>query len=136
MWYDGPRIKKNEHKIPNLIHPTVKIRSDTKLGSGIVLFERAAIGYNIKIGNNVWVDAHVLLGHDVLIRNYTSIMPSSVVGGNCKIGELCIIGAGANIHPGMVIGNNSTVGIATTIIKNVPENTSVINFPRNVVRKK
>ena len=81
------------------------------------------------------MDAHVLIGHDVVIDNFAAIMPSSVIGGNCKIGKLCLIGSGSTIHPGIRIGNNSNVGIGTTIIKNVSENTSIINFPRNVERE-
>ena len=130
------QIKKNKHIIPTLIHPSVTIRSDVKLGVGVVILERAAIGYKTKIGDNVWVDAHVLIGHDAVIGNYSSIMPASAVNGNCKIGKLCLIGSGSTIHPGITIGDNSSVGIGTTIIKNVPNNTNIINFPRNVERKK
>ena len=62
-------------------------------------------------------------------------MPASKIGGNCRIGKLCLIGVGSTIYPGITIGDNSSVGIGTTIIKNVTENTSIINFPRGVERK-
>ena len=129
------QIKKNKHVIPTLIHPTVKIRSEHIIGAGTVVMERAAIGYNSRLGDNVWVDAHVLIGHDVIVDNYAAIMPASTIGGDCRIGKLCFIGAGSTIHPGITIGENSSVGIGTTIIKNVAENISIVNFPRNVERR-
>ena len=62
-------------------------------------------------------------------------MPASIIGGDCRIGKLCFIGAGSTIHPGITIGENSSVGIGTTIIKNVADNISIVNFPRNVERR-
>lgn len=129
------QIKKNNHIIPTLIHPSVIRRDEHVIGAGTIILERSAIGFSTILGDNVWVDAHVLIGHDVVIDNFAAIMPSSVIGGNCKIGKLCLIGSGSTIHPGIIIGNNSNVGIGTTIIKNVRENTSIINFPRNVERE-
>jgi sugar O-acyltransferase (sialic acid O-acetyltransferase NeuD family) len=129
------QIKKNKHIIPTLIHPTVTIKSDCKLGKGVIIFQRAAFGYNTIVGENVWIDAHVLIGHEVIVGSYTSIMPSSTIGGDSKIGRSCLIGSGTTIHPEITIGNNSLVGIGTTIIKNISENTSIMNFPRNVERK-
>jgi len=44
-----------------------------------------------------------------------------------------LLGVGSTIHPGITKGDSSSVGIG--IIKNVTENTSIINFPRGVERK-
>ena len=126
------QIKRNKHIIPILVHPTVTIRSDCKLGSGVIIWQRVAIGYDTIIGENVWIDAHVLIGHDVIIDSYTSIMPSVTIGGNCKIGESCLIGSAATLYTGIQIGDNSIVGIGTTIIKNISDNTRIVNFPRNI----
>ena len=112
------------------------MRSEFKIGTGTSILERAAIGFNSRLGDNVWEDSHVLIGHDVMADNYSAIiMPASTIGGNFRIRKLCLIGAGSTILPGITIGDNSSGGIGTTIIKNVTENKSIINFPRNVERK-
>ena len=33
------QIKNNKHIIPTLIHPTVTIKSDCKLGKGVIIFQ-------------------------------------------------------------------------------------------------
>jgi UDP-perosamine 4-acetyltransferase len=61
-------------------------------------------------------------------------MPSSTIGGNCRIGRNCIVGAGATFHQGLKIGNDSIIGIGTTIVRDVPGRTSVADFPRKIIR--
>ncbi len=127
-------IKKKKYKLATIIHPDVMQPSDLKIGPGSVLFSGVKISYNVKIGKHVWVDVNSLLGHDLRVDNYTSIMPSATISGNCKIGSGCIIGAGSNIHQNTSIGNDCLVGIGTTIVKNIPYNTSVADFPRKIIK--
>ena len=75
-----------------------------------------------------------MLGHDLIVGEYTSIMASVAIGGKCSIGEGCFIGSGAILSQGVKIGNESLVGMGTSIIKDIPDKTSVINYPRNVIR--
>ena len=94
------------------------------------------LSYNVTIGKNVWIDTHALVGHDVVINDFTSIMPSSIISGRCEIGKKCILGAGSIIHQGTKIGDESLVGIGTTIMKDIPNKTSVIEFPRNIEKER
>jgi len=71
----------------------------------------------------------------VVINDYTSILPSSIILGRCEIGKKCILGAGSIIHQGIKIGDESLVGIGTTIIKDIPNKKSVIEFPRNIEKE-
>ena len=124
------------YKLPILVHPSAVIRNDSVIGPGSLIFPGVVLSYNVTIGKNVWIDAHALVGHDVVIKDYTSIMPSSIISGRCEIGKKCILGAGSIIHQGIKIGNESLVGIGTMIIKGIPNKKSVIEFPRNIEKER
>ena len=47
-----------------------------------------------------------------------------------------ITGAGSIIHQGIKTGDESLVGIGTTIIKDIPNKKSVIQFPRNIEKER
>ena len=127
-------IETKEYILPTLIHPVTVKSSDFIAGPGSIILSGAHIGYNVKIGKCVLVTINTVLGHDLIVGEYTSIMASVAIGGNCSIGEGCFIGSGAILNQGVKIGNESLVGMGTSIIKDVPDKTSVINYPRNVLR--
>ena len=127
-------IETKEYMLPVLIHPVTVKSSNFIAGPGSIILSGAHIGHNVKIGKCVWITINVVLGHDLIVGEYASIMASVAIGGNCSIGKGCFIGSGAILNQGVKIGNESLVGMGTSIIKDVPDKTSVINYPRNVIR--
>jgi len=128
-------IKKKNYKLATIIHPDVMQQSDLIIGDGSILFTGVKISYNVKIGKCVWIDVNTLLAHDVIVDDYTSIMPATTISGNCKIGSESIIGAGVTIHQNISIGKKCLVGIGSTIIKNIPDKTKIADFTRKIVRE-
>jgi serine acetyltransferase len=56
------------------------------------------------------------------------------ISGNVKLSKGCFIGTGANIIEKIHIEEWSIVGAGSTIIRNVPANTTVVGVPGNVIR--
>lgn len=127
-------IKEKGYKLATIIHPDIDTPEDVIFESGSIIFSGVKISNNVKIGGCVWIDKNVLIGHDTSIGEFSSIMPSTIISGMCNIGSSCTIGAGATIYQNVNIGRNSLVGIGTNIIKDIKNNTSVINFPRNIIK--
>ena len=86
---------------------------------GITIDDDAMIAANVQlISNN-----HDLYDHAVL---------------TCKpvhIGRNVWIGAGATILPGVTIGENSVVGAASVVTKDVPANVVVVGSPAKIVKQ-
>lgn len=120
--------------LPTLIHPTVVKSNDFIAGSGSVIFPYVHISYNVKIGKCVWVNPNCELGHDLSVGDYTSIMPSSTINGKCSIGEDCMIGSSSIFYQGVNVGKECVIGMGTILLKDVPDKTSVIDYPRKVIR--
>ena len=49
--------------------------------------------------------------------------------------EKTLIGSGAIIHQGIKIGANCKIGMGTLITGNIKNNTSIINYPRQVKKE-
>lgn len=124
------QIKQKGYRLATLIHPNNDLRDKNNIGPGCVIFSSVRTSYNVKVGKSVWIDCNSNIGHNVNIGKYTSIFPMSLVLGS--IGDNCQIGARSIIHQSVKIGNDSMVGMGTTVIKDVSDKTKIIHFPRNV----
>lgn len=96
------------------IHPGAKIgrRLFIDHGMGIVIGETATIGNDCTIYHNVTLGG---TGKDKLKRHP-------------DIGNNVMIGCGAKVLGPIKIGNNVKIGANSVVLKNVPDNSTVIKF--------
>lgn len=122
--------------LATLIHPSVIKAADFIPSPGLVIFPGTHISYNVCLGKGIFVNYNCLLGHDLTVGDYTFIGPSVTIPGGCRIGKSCTIGAGVNLLHGISIGDHSTIGIGTTLFKDVGENKLVMDLPRHIENDK
>lgn len=153
------------------IGPKAIIHSNTVIGDNVEINSGAIIGSQgfqllydekvpymakhvggVKIGNNVLIGANTTIANSLFegyteIGNNTKIDDLVFIAHNCKIGENCVLIAGAImtgssslddnvwLAPNSVILNqinvskNSFVGASSLVTKNVDENTKVFGLP-------
>ncbi len=101
------------------IHPGAKIGRKVFIdhGSGVVIGETA------EIGNQVVIYQGVTLGATRLFKGKR----------HPTIGNNVIIGAGAKILGPVKIGDNSKIGADSIVIKDIPEDTTVVPLPSRIV---
>lgn len=129
-------IIENGFNLATLIHPSVIKTSDFIPSPGLIVYPGSQISYNVRLGKGIYVNYNSVLGHDLIVGDYTFIGPSVTIPGGCKIGKLCTIGAGANLLHGISIGDRSTIGIGTTLFKDIGENKLVMDLPRHIENDK
>lgn len=86
------------------------------LGLGVVIHPRAIIGNNCKIYQNVTIGC----------RNNQ---------GPPKIGDNCLIGAGACILGNVVVGNGCSIGSNAVVLCDVPDNSVVVGIPGKIIKR-
>ena len=116
-------------KFINIIHPSVDINMNVKLGIGIIIFHFSYIGNDSTIGNFTTIKSHVAIGHDVIIGDYCQINALTFIGGFAKIGTETIVYPGANIAPKKRIGNNVIIGINSSVLNTIQDHYSVYGNP-------
>ena len=102
------------------IHPAAKIAGGVFIdhGTGVVIGETA------EIGNNVTIYQGVTLGGTGLHKGKR----------HPTIGDNVMIGAGAKVLGAINIGNNSKIGAGSVVLRDVPDNCTVVGVPGRAVR--
>ena len=94
------------------------------------------------IGNNLFIDhgAGVVIGETAVIGDNVLIYHGVTLGGTGKakgkrhptIGNNVIIGSGAKVLGNIVVGDNSKIGANAVVVKDVPENVTVVGIPGKI----
>jgi serine O-acetyltransferase len=89
-------------------------------------------GVNIAHGLGIVIHQKTKVGSNTLIYQNVTLGGRNGKGGPI-IGENCIIGAGACILGEINIGNNVKVGANAVVLKDVPDNCTVVGVPARVI---
>jgi sugar O-acyltransferase (sialic acid O-acetyltransferase NeuD family) len=125
-------INGGKYKWASLISPTVRIHSSNKIGKGVVIGRNTDLTVNCIIHDFVYLNIHVVLGHEVEVGSFTIISPNVTVNGGGKIGRACQVGANAFVKD-VNIGNYSTIGASSCVVKPVDEYCVVAGVPAKVL---
>lgn len=113
----------------SLVHPTVNIHQNVKVGIGCVIKNGVNLSCDVEVGNFVTILPYSVIGHDAKIGDWCQLNTYSFMGGFSKIGEMVTISTGGIILPHVEVKDNSIIGAGSVAISNVKENTTVIGVP-------
>lgn len=117
----------------NLIHPSAVISPSVKIGAGVAIKAFCVLASNVTIGNYTFLQSSAILGHDVKIGNFCQINSFSFFAGCVKVNDLVTVNAGVKIVQSKQLGNGSTIGIGSIVIKDVPEGVKVFGNPARLI---
>jgi acyl-[acyl carrier protein]--UDP-N-acetylglucosamine O-acyltransferase len=112
------------HRFPHV--GDVVIGNNVEIGS-FVSINRASLG-STQIGNNVKIDDHVHIAHNVSVADNTLITACVEISGSVTIGKNCWIGPNSSIIQKINIGDNSTIGIGSIITENIGKNKIIMGL--------
>lgn len=119
-----------------LIHPRSSIgKFGIEIGKGTIICSQVAITTDVRLGEHVFLDLSVTVGHDAVLKNFVSVYPSSSISGNVVIEEGVTIGTGARVLQGLTVAEESFVGAGAVVVKDVPKNSIVVGVPGKAFQK-
>ena len=87
----------------------------------------------IFISDGTYIGKDAVIFHQVTIGSNT--LANSEKRGSPVIGDNCYIGAGAKIIGNIKIGNNVRIGVNCVVVKDIPDNCTVVNQPSRLIMK-
>lgn len=115
--------------IASFVHSSVIIGERVAIGEGSVIMPGNVLTCDITIGRLVVVNCSCNIGHDVTIGNCATLLGNNSLNGNVGVGEFATLGSRATILPGKQVGNRSTVGIGSVVVRRVPDDATVFGVP-------
>jgi sugar O-acyltransferase (sialic acid O-acetyltransferase NeuD family) len=128
------RLKNSNNSFPVLIHPSVIYSDRVSFGGGTIICAANIITTDIKIGNHVIINLDCTIGHDAILGDYTTVLPSVNVSGFVVTDESVSIGTGSAIIQGVKIGKNTVVGAGSVVVKDLPENCTAVGAPAKPIK--
>jgi len=125
------KIRNEKISFPVLIHPNVLLgdKQYVDLGEGTIVTAGNIITVNIKIGKHVMVNLDCTIGHDVVIGDFCSLMPSVNLSGDVTLEEGVYIGTGTQIINKLKIGKYSIIGAGAVVIRDIPSGCTAVGVP-------
>jgi sugar O-acyltransferase (sialic acid O-acetyltransferase NeuD family) len=121
-------------KYPILTHPSSFVSTLSTIGEGTAVMPLASIKAASEIGKHCIINAGAIIGHDVIIGDYSHIAPNSSVAGYVTMGKGVHFGIGASVIQGVNIGKWAVIGAGAVVIKNVPDYAVVVGNPGKVIK--
>ncbi len=105
----------------------IELPRKTKVGKGLIIYHGQALVINqgVQIGNYCILRNSTTIGHKILKDGSFSACP--------KIGNYVDIGANVCIIGDITIGNNVKIGAGTVVVKNIPDNYTVVGNPARIL---
>ena len=121
---------------PNAIHPSVIIGNNVKIGKGIIAMAGVIINVEANLGDFTNYYTRCNIEHHCVIEDFSSISAGVVLGGKVTIGMYSAISLNATIFDRLTIGQNSVIGSASLVTKNIPDNVLVYGNPARIIRER
>jgi len=132
---EGFGFERDEDGVPIRIpHIGRVILGDRVEVGACTVIARGTIG-NTVIGDDVKLDDHVFIAHNVTIGDKTLVVAGAVLCGSVSVGSEVWIGAGALIKEGVNIGDRAFIGMGAVVLKDVEPGMVMVGNPARVLRK-
>ena len=120
----------------NAIDPSVIMSEFIELGKDVIICAGCILTVNIKIGNHVIININSTVGHDAVIEDYCSLMPTVKINGNNHLHVGVYVGTGATFIHQVSVGAWSTIGAGSVVIKDIPSDVVALGVPAKVIKKR
>lgn len=121
---------------PSIVHPSVIIgdRESVRIGSGCIICAGCILTTDITMHSFITLNLQCTVGHDTIIYDYASFMPSVIISGEVIVGKNVYVGTGSKIINQVNIGENTIVGAGAVVAKNLPANCTAVGVPAKPIK--
>lgn len=115
--------------VSGAVHPSVRILADCEMGTGTMLAAGTVASFGVRLGDHVFVNHLVSLGHEVTVGSYSVINPCVALSGGSKIGNGVLVGTHAVVLENVEVGDGAVIGAGAVVTKDVAAGELVVGVP-------
>ncbi len=112
-----------------VLHPRSVKSASATLGRGVFLAAHCVVGPEAQLGDGVIVNHGAVVDHDCRVGCFSHLAPNVTLGGAVDVGERVLVGAGANVLPGLIIGSTACIGAGAVVLNDVESGSTVVGVP-------
>ena len=128
-------LEEKNVKFATIIHPDTFIPESSHVGKGCIIQNQCFISCNVRIEDHVYIQPKVNIGHDDVLGKGCILSGMANLGGHVEISKFSFIGMSAVLKEDVKIGDNSIIGMASAVYKNVPDGMVAIGNPARPITK-
>ncbi|MBO6844074.1 MAG: acetyltransferase [Muricauda sp.] len=121
-------------KFINAIHPDAIIGKGVKLGQGVMIMAGSIVNADSSLEDFTIVNTKSSVGHESIIKKFSSLAPNCTLAGNVEVGEYSAISLSTTISNGRKIGEHSVIGAGSVLIKDAEGLSVYYGIPAKLVR--
>lgn len=118
----------------SVIHPSVTLLEECKIGNGVILFPNVVVGYKTEVRDGVIINIGSSIDHHSIICECVTIDPGVVTAGNVVVEECAHIHTGVTIINKIRVGQDAIVGAGSVLIKDVEPYSVNVGVPSRVIK--
>ena len=120
----------------SLIHTSAVVAKSAEIKNGVVVLPGAHIGAYSKVGEHCLIGTNSSLDHDSAMKDFSSLAPGSITGGNVVIGIRSALLIQSSVSHGIFLGDDSVLG-GGSFLKEPAGNLEVwAGSPAHILRKR
>lgn len=127
-------MKEKGIPIATLTHSSCIISEHVAVGEGSILCAGSIITTNVTLGTACIVNPGDFIGHDTILGDWVSMMPSVSVAGEVMVGQGCYLGINSCVINQTTIGEWSVIGAGATVTGEIPPYSLAVGVPARVIR--
>jgi sugar O-acyltransferase (sialic acid O-acetyltransferase NeuD family) len=117
------------YRCPSIVHPAAIISRYCSIDEGTVVMAGACINVGTRTGSACIINTGATVDHDCVLAEGVHICPGAHLAGNVEVGPRSWFGIGAVARQGIKIGADVTVGAGAVVVRDIPDNATVVGNP-------
>lgn len=123
------KLASQGYRFTMAVHPSAQLSDSVTIGAGSVVMPNVVINADTTIGSHCIVNTGATIDHDCQISDYTHVAPGCSLCGGVTAEEGALLGVGTRVIPGLSIGQWTTCGAGSVVVKNLPSNVTAYGVP-------
>lgn len=113
----------------SVVHPSAVLAHDVRPSDGCLVLAGAFVSTGVRLAMHTQVHYNVTVGHDSMLDEFVTLLPSATVSGNVTLESDVTVGCNASVLQTLTIGARTVVGAGAVVTRNQPADRVVVGVP-------